>query len=74
MALAPLVHPLNPMRERKARARAILALLDDCAREVRGLAAVAADPEACTTPASRRPADVSRRRWSPWSAPYREVP
>ncbi|WP_406165888.1 FUSC family protein [Streptomyces sp. NBC_00996] len=46
MALAPLVHPLNPMRARKARARQILALLDDCAREVRGLAAVAADPEA----------------------------
>jgi hypothetical protein len=46
MALAPLVHPLNPMRGRKERARAILALLDDCAREVRGLAAVAADPDA----------------------------
>ncbi|MFH8392055.1 FUSC family protein [Streptomyces sp. NPDC018036] len=46
MALAPLVHPLNPMRQRKERARAILALLDDCAREVRGLAAVAADPDA----------------------------
>ncbi|MFF0138197.1 FUSC family protein [Streptomyces sp. NPDC005227] len=46
MSLAPLVHPLNPMRERRARARAVLALLDDCAREVRGLAAVAADPDA----------------------------
>ncbi|MEU5344564.1 FUSC family protein, partial [Streptomyces sp. NPDC020766] len=45
-ALAPLVHPLNPMRARKARARQVLALLDDCAREVRGLAAVAADPDA----------------------------
>ncbi|MEV8531630.1 FUSC family protein [Streptomyces sp. NPDC051211] len=46
MALAPLVHPLSPLRARKARARQVLALLDDCAREVRGLAAVAADPQA----------------------------
>ena len=46
LSLAPLVHPLNPMRERKARARAVLALLDDCAREAHGLAAVAADPDA----------------------------
>lgn len=45
-ALAPLVHPLNPLRARKARARRIRALLDECAREARGLAAVAADPEA----------------------------
>ncbi|WP_405889105.1 FUSC family protein [Streptomyces sp. NBC_01136] len=46
MALAPLVHPLTPMRARKGRARQVLVLLDDCAREVRGLAAVAADPDA----------------------------
>ncbi len=46
MSLAPLVHPLSPFRARKARARQVLALLDDCAREVRGLAAVAADPDA----------------------------
>ncbi|WP_369269457.1 FUSC family protein [Streptomyces sp. R11] len=46
LALAPLVHPLNPMSARKRRARHVLALLDDCAREIRGLAAVAADPEA----------------------------
>ncbi|MFE9644776.1 FUSC family protein [Streptomyces sp. NPDC006365] len=45
-ALAPLVHPLNPMRARKARARQVLSLLDDCARELRGLVAVAADPDA----------------------------
>ncbi|WP_128378070.1 FUSC family protein [Streptomyces cavernae] len=45
-AVAPLVHPLNPLRARKARARQVLALLDDCAREARGLAAVAADPDA----------------------------
>ncbi|MFI5759156.1 FUSC family protein [Streptomyces sp. NPDC051569] len=46
MSLAPLVHPLSPLRARKARARQVLALLDDCARQVRGLAAVAADPAA----------------------------
>ncbi|MDI3384919.1 FUSC family protein [Streptomyces sp. B-S-A8] len=46
LSLAPLVHPLTPMKARKGRARRVLALLDDCAREVRGLAAVAADPEA----------------------------
>ncbi|MFD7557155.1 FUSC family protein, partial [Streptomyces sp. NPDC059835] len=46
MALAPLVHPLSPFRGRKERAVQVIALLDDCAREVRGLAAVAADPDA----------------------------
>nr|WP_260859483.1 FUSC family protein [Streptomyces cupreus] len=46
LSVAPLVHPLNPMRGRKRRARTVLALLDDCAREIRGLVAVAADPVA----------------------------
>ncbi|ANB05009.1 hypothetical protein SAM40697_1048 [Streptomyces ambofaciens] len=46
LSLAPLVHPLNPMRGRKHRARRVLVLLDECAREIRGLVAVAADPEA----------------------------
>ncbi|MFE5093184.1 FUSC family protein [Streptomyces sp. NPDC056638] len=46
MSLAPLVHPLSPLRARKARAGQVLALLDTCAREVHGLASVAADPEA----------------------------
>ncbi|MDO0928950.1 FUSC family protein [Streptomyces sp. TG1A-8] len=46
LSVAPLVHPLNPVLGRKRRARRVLALLDDCAREVRGLVAVAADPEA----------------------------
>ncbi|WP_316743405.1 FUSC family protein [Streptomyces sp. MK7] len=46
LSVAPLVHPLNPMLGRKRRARRVLTLLDDCAREIRGLVAVAADPEA----------------------------
>ncbi|MGA4843563.1 FUSC family protein [Streptomyces sp. G45] len=46
LSLAPLLHPLNPLSARKARARRVLALLDDCAREVRGLASIAADAEA----------------------------
>lgn len=46
LSLAPLVHPLSPLRARKARARQVIGLLDDCAREVRGLTAVAADPDA----------------------------
>ncbi|GAA4794154.1 FUSC family protein [Streptomyces ziwulingensis] len=46
LSVAPLVHPLNPLLGRKRRARRVLALLDDCAREIRGLVAVAADPEA----------------------------
>lgn len=44
MALAPLVHPLNPFRARKARARAALRLLDDCVGEVRALVSATADP------------------------------
>ncbi|MFF5253349.1 FUSC family protein [Streptomyces leeuwenhoekii] len=46
LSVAPLVHPLNPALGRKRRARRVLALLDDCAREIRGLVAVAADPVA----------------------------
>ncbi|MER5771277.1 FUSC family protein [Streptomyces sp. NPDC001985] len=46
LSLAPLVHPLSPHRARKARARRVLALLDECAGEVRGLVSVAADPDA----------------------------
>ncbi|GAB2626630.1 FUSC family protein [Streptomyces capparidis] len=44
IALGPLVHPLNPFRARKARARQVIALLDDCAAEVRALVAATADP------------------------------
>jgi len=46
LSVAPLVHPLSPVPARRRRARRVLALLDDCAREIRGLVAVAADPEA----------------------------
>lgn len=46
LSVAPLVHPLNPVAARRLRARRVLVLLDDCAREIRGLVAVAADPEA----------------------------
>ncbi|MCF6525977.1 FUSC family protein [Streptomyces sp. JJ36] len=45
-SVAPLVHPLSPLRARRARARRVLELLDDCAAQVRGLAEVAADPAA----------------------------
>lgn len=46
LSLAPLLHPLNPLRHRKARARQVMTYLDDCAAQVRGLAEVAADPAA----------------------------
>ncbi|GHH50075.1 FUSC family protein [Streptomyces candidus] len=46
LSLAPLVHPLSPLRGRKDRARQVLALLDDCVRDVRALARIAADAEA----------------------------
>lgn len=46
LSLAPLVHPLSPLRARRTRARQVIELLDQCAREVRGLASVAADPDA----------------------------
>ncbi|MEC3998387.1 FUSC family protein [Actinacidiphila sp. DG2A-62] len=46
ISLGPLLHPLNPHRARRARALRVLALLDDCAREARGLARTAADPRA----------------------------
>ncbi|MFY1679606.1 FUSC family protein [Streptomyces sp. WMMC905] len=46
LAVAPLLHPLSPMPGRKRRARVVVALLDDCAREVGALAAAAVDPRA----------------------------
>ncbi|MFI5673789.1 FUSC family protein [Streptomyces cellulosae] len=46
LSTAPLVHPLNPMRARKHRARRVLALLDACAHEIHGLTTTAAHPEA----------------------------
>ncbi|WP_200302136.1 FUSC family protein [Streptomyces adelaidensis] len=44
MALAPLVHPLNPFRARKARARQAIRLLDDCVNEVRALVSATTHP------------------------------
>ncbi|MET8573505.1 FUSC family protein [Streptomyces sp. NPDC005012] len=44
--VAPLVHPLYLGRTRRERARRVLVLLDECAREVRALVSVAGDPEA----------------------------
>ncbi|MFF3561824.1 FUSC family protein [Streptomyces sp. NPDC002574] len=78
-SVAPLVHPLNPLRSRKARARAVLALLDECARQVRGLAAVVADPHAChderLTAACGRVETAVRRLVPPAPAsPLRVVP
>lgn len=46
LSLAPLVHPLSPLRTRRTRAHQVIALLDECAGQVRGLTAIAADPEA----------------------------
>lgn len=46
VSLAPLLHPLSPLRARKERARQVTAHLDDCVRQARGLAEVAADPDA----------------------------
>ncbi|MEU3753271.1 FUSC family protein [Streptomyces olivoreticuli] len=45
-SLAPLLHPLSPLRARKQRARQVMLSLDDCVHQARGLAAVAADPDA----------------------------
>ncbi|MFI1098550.1 FUSC family protein [Streptomyces sp. NPDC020917] len=45
-SVAPLVHPLSPLRARRHRARRVLELLDACAHQVRGLAEVAAHPGA----------------------------
>ncbi|MFF7202851.1 FUSC family protein [Streptomyces sp. NPDC008141] len=61
LSLAPLVHPLSPLRARKARARRVIVLLDDCAREVRGLAAVAAEPAGRTASHDARLATACRR-------------
>jgi uncharacterized membrane protein YccC len=79
LSLAPLVHPLSPLRARKVRARQVVALLDTCAREVRGLASAAADPEAsqdarlaaacwrveAAVEALTAPADLPHRECSP---------
>jgi hypothetical protein len=65
MSVAPLLHPLSPLRSRRARARQVMVALDDCARRARGLAALAADPAAShdarlTAACARVEAAVSR--------------
>ncbi|MFD7500312.1 FUSC family protein [Streptomyces sp. NPDC059850] len=65
MSIAPLLHPLSPLRARRARARQVMLALDDCARQARGLAALAADPVAShdvrlTAACARVEAAVSR--------------
>ncbi|MFD5540596.1 FUSC family protein, partial [Streptomyces sp. NPDC127079] len=56
LSVAPLVHPLNPMSGRKRRARRVLALLDECAREVRGLGGGGGGPRGRPPPPpGRRP-------------------
>ncbi|MFC0602842.1 FUSC family protein [Streptomyces palmae] len=73
LSLGPLLHPLNPMRARKARARRVLVLLDDCARQVRGLAEIAADPDAShdarLTAACQRVEAAVHRLVTPGTAP-----
>ncbi|MQS06747.1 FUSC family protein [Streptomyces alkaliphilus] len=44
LSLAPLLHPLNPLRARRARAREVTVLLDECAERARALARLAATP------------------------------
>ncbi|UNZ16169.1 FUSC family protein [Streptomyces sp. 891-h] len=78
LSVAPLVHPLSPLRARKARARQVLALLDDCARQVRGLAEAAADPaashDARLTAACERVEAAVRRLAAPGPAPGGAAP
>jgi hypothetical protein len=79
LSVAPLTHPLNPLRARRRRARRVLALLDDCARQIHGLAAVAADPvashDARLTAACRRvEAAVEALTTGPGAGPLPERP
>ncbi|KAF4409909.1 FUSC family protein [Streptomyces lycii] len=46
VSVAPLLHPLSPLTARRSRARRIVTLLDECAGQVRELAAIAADRDA----------------------------
>ncbi|MEU9286093.1 FUSC family protein [Streptomyces sp. NPDC048275] len=77
LSVVPLVHPLNPMRARGRRARHVLAALDSCAHEVRGLAVIAADPvaswDARLTAACERVERAVEALTSPGS-PWAEIP
>ncbi len=70
LSLAPLVHPLSSLRARKARARRVLALLDDCAREIRASPPSPPTRTPRTTPGSRPPPGASRPPSTP-SCPRR---
>lgn len=60
--VAPLVHPLNPLRARRARAQRVVHLLDACAAQVRALADVAADASAAGDPAHHEQLRAACRR------------
>ncbi|MGW0118743.1 FUSC family protein [Streptomyces sp. NPDC003327] len=70
LSLAPLVHPLSPLRARKARARRVIELLDVCAREIRGLAAVAAE----SRPDALHDARLAAAAWRVEAAVHALVP
>ncbi|MEV6006720.1 FUSC family protein [Streptomyces sp. NPDC051976] len=77
-SVAPLVHPLSPLRARRARARQVLDLLDVCALQVRGLAEVVAHPQAGhdqrLLAACRRVEDALHRLGTPETATPPAVP
>lgn len=78
-SVAPLVHPLSPLRARRDRARQVLALLDACADEVRHLAGAVAHPEAGhdaqrLTAACRRVEHAVQRLVAPGGAPVSVPP
>ncbi|MEW2522622.1 FUSC family protein [Actinacidiphila alni] len=77
-SVAPLVHPLSPLRARRERAGHVLRLLDACAHQIRGLAEVVAHPEAGhderLTAACRRVEDAVHRLVAPGTEQPRPEP
>lgn len=74
LSVAPLVHPLNPALARRRRTRRVLGLLDDCARQIRGLVAVAADPVASHDARLTEACHRGNRRRGPHRRPLRPPP